>query len=344
MEIKTDFLIIGGSLAGSSLAYFLSKNNIDCLIVESKKVIGKPVQCAEFVPIQLYHKFPEFFDNAVSQKINNMITYTPWTKNSVNSEGFILNREVFDKNVYELAIKKGSNSILGAIFIGLEDKNTALIKTRSNDLIKVKFEFLVGADGPKSKVSEITSQKNEFLATSIQGKFKLKERLEDILIFFKSYIKGGYGWIFPKKDFANVGLGYDIRFNLNLNEVFNTFIEDLKNEGFIEGDPISKTGGFIPIGPLKKVYKENILLVGDAGGFCHPITGGGIAPAIMSSYILSKALKNNDITEFEEESEDTFGIINNRAFEKRQKYLQRWDNLKEIIPKTWISFEEYYKN
>jgi digeranylgeranylglycerophospholipid reductase len=32
------------------------------LVVDFKRKIGTPVQCAEFVPIQLYHHFKEFFD------------------------------------------------------------------------------------------------------------------------------------------------------------------------------------------------------------------------------------------------------------------------------------------
>lgn len=45
-----DVLIIGCGPAGSSAAMEASKMGVDTLVVEKKRSIGNPVQCAEFIP------------------------------------------------------------------------------------------------------------------------------------------------------------------------------------------------------------------------------------------------------------------------------------------------------
>lgn len=63
---KVDVLVVGGGPAGATCAYELADKGLKVLIVDIKRRIGTPVQCAEFVPIQLYHKFKEFFPRSHS--------------------------------------------------------------------------------------------------------------------------------------------------------------------------------------------------------------------------------------------------------------------------------------
>ena len=59
-------------------------------------------------------------------------------------------------------------------------------------------------------------------------------------------------------------------------------------------------GGRIPIGPLKKSFDSNIMLVGDAAAQVKPTSGGGIYPGIYCGDICAKisvdALKNEDFS------------------------------------------------
>ena len=71
---------------------------------------------------------------------------------------------------------------------------------------------------------------------------------------------------------------------------------------------------------------------------------GRLTCAVLTGEMAGRNLGEGEPEEFEEEALDTFGITINRAAEKRKKYMKRWDDLKEIVPKTWIAFEEYYKD
>ena len=99
-----DVVVIGAGPGGSTAAYTLAKEGARVLLVDSRKEVGYPVQCAEFVPVQLYYKFPEFFSpETIAQKVNNMVHFTPWGEiTTMYSEGFILNRDLWDKKIAEL--------------------------------------------------------------------------------------------------------------------------------------------------------------------------------------------------------------------------------------------------
>ncbi|AAC06483.1 geranylgeranyl reductase family protein [Aquifex aeolicus] len=342
--MKYDVAIVGAGPGGSTCAYVLAKKGVRVLLIDSRKEVGYPVQCAEFVPVQLSYEFPEFFpEETIAQKVKDMVHYTPWGEIvSMYSEGFILHREKWDKGIAKLAEKEGAHLRTKTKFIGFEGKYLILKDLNKREVFKVKADIVVGADGARSLVAKLTGEHTkEFLITA-QYTLKLKKPLNDLLIFFRDYIPGGYGWIFPKQELANVGVGVDLSYGVNVVEVLNKFVKEVKD--FVEPEPIyGRTGGFIPGEGIKNPFRGNVLLVGDAGGFCHPITGGGIANAVITGSIAARAILEGDLEEFEEEALDTLGPSINRAAQKRKKLMKEWDNLEWRIPRTWIAFEEYYK-
>ena len=344
-NFKTNVLIVGGGLAGSSVATELSKNGVDVLIVDSRKTIGIPVQCAEFVPIQLMQKkFEAYFQDAVVQRINNMQTIGP-DNNSVfsDSKGFMVDRTIFDKNIFEQALKNGAKALLKTLFLGFYDKNIAILKAKDT-IYYVEFDYLVGADGPRSLVMEKAFSKKHELAVCAQKVCKLKEPLDDIVVVFRDYIRGGYGWVFPKNDYANVGIGIDVSFGDDPKKVLELFIKDMVSIGLIENEYKGASGGFLPLDGISHLTKDNIALCGDAGGFCHPITGGGIPQAVISGNMLANYILKNDLEGFEEESKETYGIANEKAYQKRKRYMKDWFDIKYILPRIWVAYEDYWKN
>ncbi|GAB6078235.1 geranylgeranyl reductase family protein [Hydrogenobaculum acidophilum] len=344
-RFKTNVLVVGGGLAGSSAAHELARNGIDVVIVDSRKTIGIPVQCAEFIPQQLMQKkFEEYFKDSIVQNIDNMITIEPDNKRVYSdSKGFMVDRAIFDANIFNQAIKSGAKALLKTIFLGFYDKKTAILKAQ-DDIYHVEFDYLVGADGPRSFVMEKAFFKKHELAVCAQKRCKLKEPLKDIVVVFREYIKGGYGWVFPKKEYANVGIGIDIFFNDNPRDVLEFFIKDMISIGLIEGECKDSSGGFLPLDGIDKLVSSNIALCGDAGGFCHPITGGGIPQAVVSGNMLARYILEEDLASFEEEAKEIYGITNEKAYKKRKKYMKDWNNIKYILPYIWVAYEDYWKN
>lgn len=342
---KFDVVIIGGGPGGSSCAYKLSSWGANVLVVDFKRSIGTPVQCAEYVPVQLYNQFREFFPKkAIAQRVFDMVSFTPWGQTvRMSSEGFVLNRNIFDHHIAKLAEEKGAIYTLRTQFLGFEEGRVWLERIESRERFCVKSDFVVGADGPHSKVAKLTGEYTKSFLRTAQATLLLKKPLHDLLVYFKEYIPGGYGWVFPKGNVANVGVGVDIDYPVNLMESLSRFLEDVVKEDIVEDRVVSRTGGWIPSDGLLKPLRGNVLLVGDAGGFCHPITGGGIANAVLSGSMAGMAILSGKVRDYEEEAQDIFGDTLLRASMKRKRYMKRWENLECIIPMTWIAFEEYWR-
>ena len=345
--MKYDVLVVGAGPGGATASYLLAKAGAKVLTVDFKREVGSPVQCAEFLPVQISYSFPEYFpEDSVAQRVVDMVHFTPWGEVvSIPSEGFILNRRVFDKNIMELAYREGARLMLRTRFLSFNGEHILLEKIDTREVIRLKADIVVGADGSRSKVAKLSrgSYTRNFLTTA-QYTVNLLRPTQDLVIYFRDYIPGGYGWIFPKGDWANVGVGIDPDYGLNVMHVLKRFLEEVRAEGWIGKEVVYRTGGWIPAEGIREpAVRGNVLLVGDAGGFCHPITGGGIANAIITGKMAAQAILSGELQDYEEESLDTFGDSLRRAAQKRLKYMKRWDNLKDIIPKTWIAFDEYWK-
>ena len=98
---------------------------------------------------------------------------------------------------------------------------------------------------------------------------------------------------------------------------------------------------------------ENVLFVGDAAGLTHPITGAGIAAAIVSgeragqaaaSYLLANEV--DALHEFEADLRDQFEASITRAAARRQWLNQQWHTAAAredaMHRKGWIAFPEYF--
>ncbi len=344
--MKYDVAIVGAGPGGSTAAYKLSQEGVRVLLVDIKREPGVPVQCAEFVPIQLKHKFPELFpEKVIAQSVKDMVHFTPWGEVvSMYSEGFVLHRNMFDRNIADLAVDAGADLRLRTQFLGFEDGKLWLEHIDTRDRYCVQADVIIGADGPKSKTARLTGDHTQSFLATAQFTLPLKGELSDLVIYFRDYIPGGYGWVFPKGDLANVGVGVDPDYGVNVMHSLREFVEEVVSDGVVSEKIVGRTGGWIPAEGVKRPLRGNVLLVGDAGGFCHPITGGGIANAIYTGDMAASAILSGDLEEYEEDSLDTFGSTLNRAARKRKTYMKRWDDLKTIIPKTWIAFEEYWKD
>jgi flavin-dependent dehydrogenase len=181
----------------------------------------------------------------------------------------------------------------------------------------------------------------------------LSSHLDFTEVYFNQDFFGGYGWLFPKGKSANIGIGikYDSNSKLSksLNNILNKFVKTLEKDGKVKNSPFFTTNGLIPVGGPLNTVKDNIMLVGDAAGQTHPITGGGILQAVICGKIAGKiaaqAIQKEDIEiliKYENEWRDIFGKWLERAEAKRQFLESNWNKLDKNIKKCWTIFKEYY--
>ncbi|MBN2420532.1 MAG: NAD(P)/FAD-dependent oxidoreductase [Deltaproteobacteria bacterium] len=349
-EYRCDILVIGAGPAGASAAQKAAESGLKVLLIDRKPVIGRPVRCAEFMPRQLLGELDcgkDFIVQAIQSMKSilsgNVIAETP-------SPGFIINRDIFDRALAEKAGEAGSEIWTNARAMNFDGKSVFVSKNR--DHINVKAGIIIGADGPHSRVGKWMRSINKNLVPAIQARVHLTEPAEITEVYFDKGYFGGYAWLFPKGDMANVGVG--IKHGNSYNEIRKTldyFLQKLKEQNRITGEISEYTAGWIPAESPRKIVKGNIMLVGDAAGQTHPVTGAGVAQAVicgkMAGEWAAEAIKKDDIgllAEYEDEWMDLYGESQERAVRRRELMENNWNDLDKIIKKCWVAFEEYYRD
>ncbi len=345
-----DLLVVGAGPAGSMVAQIVAKDNYKVLLIDKKSVIGEPVQCAEYVPA-LLSKEISIPAECIANEIKSLVLHAPNKKiYQFSAPGYILNRLLFDKWLAINAIKNGAELWLNTKFIKFTDGYAIL--QRQNTTVKIKAKIIVGADGPSSAVRKAINEKNEDYVIAYQQEFPLVNAMDYTDVYFDKRFFGGYAWLFPKRHSANVGLGIKLKSKSGseVKKVFAFFVKNLIKEKKIFSHPITTTNGLIPVGGPIKSVKKNIILVGDAAGQTHPITGAGISQAIicgkLAAQAIIKTLKSkdaNDLSYYESAWNNLYYDELKRAVQRRKLMESEWNNLEKIFKKCWVSFAEYYE-
>jgi flavin-dependent dehydrogenase len=101
----------------------------------------------------------------------------------------------------------------------------------------------------------------------------------------------GYGWVFPKKDVLNVGIGCVVGPTVDLRQRRHRLVEALRASGRLPPDlePFRGHAYVVRRRAPRRLAGERFCLVGDAAGLARDLSGEGIGPAIRSGILAGRA-------------------------------------------------------
>jgi digeranylgeranylglycerophospholipid reductase len=347
---SVDVLVVGAGPAGSTAARVAAEAGLKVLIVERKSCVGIPVQCAEYVPAQIAHWAP-IPAQCVAQPIENLCTYLPDGETiQTTSRGFVLQRALYDKALAAIACRAGAaiqtgtralRPVPGGVVVRCGDQESVIGCT-----------VIVGADGPQSTVGQWIGQTNQAFLVARQAETVLSQPEADAFVYFDPMYRGGYGWLFPKGTTANVGVAVNPQMGGDPNRALEHLLARLSGTA---GAVLGTSGGLVPSGgEAARLWSRNTLLVGDAAGQTHPITGGGILPAVAAGTLAGRAAaqavkgrKLELLASYAAEWASFMGPALHRALAKRQHLDANWsEDPKELtlaLRQDWIAFPGYWK-
>ncbi len=114
----------------------------------------------------------------------------------------------------------------------------------------------------------------------------------DLVFDFFSPIPGGYGWLFPKGDHINIGVGAFAPADSpdQLKTVTRGLLAAYTRQKLGVALPKEVTGQHLGMGGHLYVPRGRTLLTGDAAGLVDPLTGEGIHSAIVSGQAAAAAI------------------------------------------------------
>jgi menaquinone-9 beta-reductase len=192
------------------------------------------------------------------------------------------------------------------------EQRSVVLSDKSGNF-KIKTQLVIAADGAQSRfarqIGGIELDNQHFMA-SVKAYYKgvtgfHKDNFLEFY-FLKDFLPG-YFWIFPLPNGeANVGIAIvseDVsKRKLNLKKCLEHVIETRFKERFTNAEIIGKIEGFgLPLGSKKRQLSgDNYMLTGDAACLIDPLTGEGIANALLSGVVAAEkaaeCLEKNDFS------------------------------------------------
>jgi len=227
-----------------------------------------------------YHKVEYIYQNlAVYPKTVDRLEFDNILREIAVEAG----AEIFDKNTsIDFITEKGRK-------VGIQTKTASGLKNYHGEIVII-------ADGMSSKLAPRSGLRGKWKieqlglgrAAILEGKSNLDPQMT--YFYFKPY---GYSWIFPlsEKRF-NIGsiTYFENNLKYNVNTAFKEFLVDLQEKGLLTETSYREIWSANFPEPASGVLEknlsgDNIILVGDAGGFVAPISGEGIHAAIVTGNI-----------------------------------------------------------
>jgi digeranylgeranylglycerophospholipid reductase len=220
-------------------------------------------------------------------------------------------RTDFDNVLYEEAVSAGVEALSGtrAKKVVIRDEGVIIDLAGGNS---VQGKAVIGADGVTSMIARETRLNRRWPSSSVSvcrvcevpasEEDILSRYTEDLKYHFFANLRGqpGYGWIFPKQETINVGLGIVGTHAAGLSSMFDAFVRFLEMKDLLPEKPDIKRakGALVPTaGPIKQTVTDRCILLGDSAGHVSPLTGGGISYAMRAARyaarVIADALENN---------------------------------------------------
>jgi len=216
-----------------------------------------------------------------------------------------------------------------------------------SDVGSYAFPIVCGADGVRSVVARATGRllPAADLGWTVGFFSSALPKSRDILIRFGDHV--GYCWVIPRSDHASIGGGAPLLSRDRLLHAFHEFLGEIGLErAYHQSD--QKFSWMIPFARSTSFIHQpragaDWLLVGDAAGFCDPLTGEGIRLALESANLAAQAIISGNLPLYDSlwrrlfGSSIRFGILNRRLLASRPMAEMLLDQLKSN-PEQGLSF------
>jgi len=316
-----DVIVVGGGPGGATAAYFLGLNGIKTLLID-KNIFPRDKACGGGISARVISRFPYLEQPLKTIPVNWIHQVYLESPNGVSLRQIskeplylMIRRLEFDNLLFNLA--KGKVETAEGVFIKKIEVSSSQAKVYTTDGQEFTCKIVIGADGANSIVARQCglrqgTPRDEFAIDMMEETpyetLNIENR-DTMYVYYGTQGHYGYGYIFPKADYINLGVGYKLDYYLSKFKGehyghYLNFLKTLKDDQLVSGISIPNNFMAFPIpirGPLKKTYSDGVLLIGDAGGFVNAFTAEGIYFAMVTGELAAQtavlAIKNADFSE-----------------------------------------------
>lgn len=287
-----DVVVVGSGPAGASAAYVAAKAGMNVLLLERSE-LPRYKTCGGGIIGTSERLLPPGAQapvkdrvRAVTFSLNGRFARTRWSALPLFT---LVNRDEFDFALTRAAVDEGAILLTGVTVSEVEweerlatESDVVRVVTRNGPTFRTRS--VVGADGSASRIARSVGVSYDQVDLGLEAEIpvdcSVATQWAGRIALDWGPLPGSYGWVFPKGDSLTVGVIAQRSRGADVRAYLDAFIRRLELESF---QPIIRSGHLTKCRAVNSpVYRDKVLLAGDAAGLLDPWTREGISFALRS--------------------------------------------------------------
>jgi geranylgeranyl reductase family protein len=292
---RFDVAVIGAGPSGATAAYRLARAHARVLLIDKKK-FPRDKPCGGGLTVRALRQLPFSVEPVVEDRITRTrcrLFYGPTLEHRSSQVLCVMTqRRRLDAFLAEQAVAAGA-----------EFRDGADVEIHSDTQLRVDGEpvevgTLIGADGANGITARTLGLGGDIVnGVGLEGNLPYDQLPSDawrgLLVLELGVVPGGYGWIFPKGDHVNVGVGGWGREGPQLRRYLSVLC---KHYGVDVAELTNLRGHRLPMRrPGTVLSRGRALLIGDAAGVLDPVSGDGMYEGFVSARLAAEHILRDDL-------------------------------------------------
>ena len=282
---RYDVAIVGGGPAGSTAAYRLAQAGANVLLVD-KATFPRDKPCGGGVTGRAARLLPFSIEPVVEDVIDRLecrLHYRSRFQRSARAPlAYMTQRKRLDHFLLQQAAAAGAD-VRDGVKVADVRANALTV-----DGAEMSARIVIGADGCNGTTARALDLAGEIVhGVALEANFPHDERFAHAMVLELGVVRGGYGWVFPKGDHINLGVGGDESEGPTLRKQ----LRHLCHMHGVDPDAATDTRGYrLPLRRAGSVLaRGTTAVIGDAAGLVDPFSGDGMYEAFLSAQLVSDA-------------------------------------------------------
>ena len=283
-----DVIVVGAGPAGNNAALGLASRGYAVKVIDSRHNIGEKL-CTGIVGQECSRRFP-IEDGMVYREASAAAVNAPRT-GRVRFESAVPQARIIDRVAYVASFARraqdaGAAYLLGQRVLSIQPEADGVTVVTNEGSHRSRAVVLAAGFG-----SPLTRQLGmgavSDYVTGAQAVVSTKDVSEVEVHLSRDVAPGFFSWLVPTtpgRALAGLLVRRQARAHLD------RFIEGQQRHGKIASVIHHSACWGVPLRPLRRTYRDRVLVVGDVAGQVKPTTGGGIFYALLASEIVSQTL------------------------------------------------------